>query len=57
MGASPNHHFASWRAGTLLGLAVPAFVDAIVKSFQPEVRARIPTYPSCEQYLQILDDN
>lgn len=53
MGASPNHHFASWRAGTLLGLALPAFVDAIVKSFQPEVRARIPTYPSRKQYVRV----
>lgn len=26
-----SHHFASWRAGLLLGLSVPAIVDGIVK--------------------------
>jgi hypothetical protein len=51
MGASPNHHFASWRAGVLLGLAIPAFIDGIVKSFQPAVRDRIPGYPSCKLHV------
>lgn len=46
MGASPNHHFASWRAGIMLGLAVPAFVDALVKASQSATQARIPGYPS-----------
>lgn len=49
MGASTNHHFASWRAGVLLGAAVPALIDGLVKSSQADVRARIPYYATILQ--------
>ena len=48
MGASTNHHFASWRAGILLGAAVPALIDGLVKSSQADVQARIPYYATSE---------
>lgn len=39
-----SHHFSTFRSGMLLGLAVPALADGIVKSFQPETRAAIPSW-------------
>lgn len=42
MGATTSHHFASWRAGAMLGAALPAIVDGIVKACHADTRARIP---------------
>ncbi|KAI0346442.1 EXS-domain-containing protein [Trametopsis cervina] len=37
-----SRHFSAFRSGLLLGIALPAFVDAIYLSFQPETRQAIP---------------
>ncbi|KJA15596.1 hypothetical protein HYPSUDRAFT_362505 [Hypholoma sublateritium FD-334 SS-4] len=39
-----NHHFSSFRAGLVLGLALPAFVDGMVKAFQPETHEALPQW-------------
>lgn len=44
MGASPNHHFATWRAGLLLGAAIAALIAGLVKSSRADVRARVPYF-------------
>lgn len=51
MGAAPNHHCATWRAGLLLGSAIAALIAGLVKSSQTDVRARIPYFASrvCSQ--------
>lgn len=46
MGATTTHHFASWRAGIMLGLALPPLIDGIVKSCQADVHRRIPATES-----------
>ena len=48
-GASPNHHFATWRAGLLLGAAIAALIAGLVKSSRADVRARVP-YFAARQY-------
>lgn len=47
MGATTTHHFASWRAGVMLGAALPAIVDGIVKACHADTHARIPGTESC----------
>lgn len=42
MGATTTHHFASWRAGVMLGAALPPLVDGIVRACHSDTRARIP---------------
>lgn len=42
MGATTTHHFASWRAGLMLGAALPALVDGIVKACHADTHVRIP---------------
>lgn len=47
--ASPSqktHHFSTFRTGIALGLAFPAFVDGIVRSYQDRTRAAIPAWGS-----------
>ncbi|CCL99566.1 uncharacterized protein FIBRA_01584 [Fibroporia radiculosa] len=39
-----THHFSTFRTGMLLGLAVPALVDGVYRSFQPETRTAIPSW-------------
>ncbi|KAI5121712.1 hypothetical protein M0805_002105 [Coniferiporia weirii] len=39
-----THHFSTFRTGLYLGLVVPAFVDGLYKSFQPDVRASLPSW-------------
>lgn len=51
MGATTTHHFASWRAGVMLGAAIPAAVDGIVRACHSDTRARIPGTETRE-YLQ-----
>lgn len=41
-----THHFSTFRTGIALGLAFPAFVDGIVRSFQDRTRAAIPAWGS-----------
>ncbi|KAI0918737.1 hypothetical protein AcV5_002647 [Taiwanofungus camphoratus] len=36
-----SHHFSTFRSGMMLGFAIPAFVDGLYQSFQPETRAEI----------------
>jgi RNase P protein component len=42
MGAITTHHFASWRAGVMLGAALPALVDGIVRACHATTHERIP---------------
>lgn len=42
MGATTTHHFASWRAGLMLGAALPALVDAIVRACHTTTHNQIP---------------
>ncbi|TFY63335.1 hypothetical protein EVG20_g6362 [Dentipellis fragilis] len=41
-----THHFSTFRTGFALGLAIPALVDGIVRSFQPDTRAALPGWDS-----------
>ncbi|THH19131.1 hypothetical protein EW146_g1993 [Bondarzewia mesenterica] len=36
-----THHFSTFRTGLAFGLGVPALVDGIYRSFQPELRAKL----------------
>jgi hypothetical protein len=54
MGATTTHHFASWRSGVYLGLALPPLIDGIVKSCHSDVHARIPGTASRKQQLLYL---
>lgn len=47
MGAITTHHFASWRAGVMLGAALPPLVDAIVRACHTTTHMRIPGTASC----------
>ncbi|CAL1699593.1 unnamed protein product [Somion occarium] len=39
-----NHHFGTFRSGLFLGLAIPALVDGLYLSFQPDTREAIPAW-------------
>ncbi|TFY58647.1 hypothetical protein EVJ58_g6292 [Rhodofomes roseus] len=39
-----SHHFSTFRSGLLLGLGIPALVDGLYRSFQPDTRAAIPSW-------------
>jgi len=41
--------FSSGMSGFFLGLALPALIDGVVKSFQAETRRNIPEWPALMQ--------
>ncbi|KAK4056864.1 Xenotropic and polytropic retrovirus receptor 1 [Microbotryomycetes sp. JL221] len=41
-GAQRSHHFEMWRAGVLIGAAIPLLVEGIVHSAKPATHAAIP---------------
>ncbi|GAA99323.1 hypothetical protein E5Q_06018 [Mixia osmundae IAM 14324] len=43
------HHISTFRAGAFLGLAVPALVAGLIKSFHPDTRAAIPEWVALMQ--------
>ncbi|KAI5475192.1 SPX and EXS domain containing protein [Pseudohyphozyma bogoriensis] len=48
-GASKAHHFSTWRAGMLLGMAVPLFLEGLVKSCSATTQREIPYWPALMQ--------
>ncbi|GAA5943461.1 Syg1p [Sporobolomyces koalae] len=48
-GKKRNHHFAAWRAGMLMGSALPLMIQGLVISWQPRTRAEIPYWAALLQ--------
>ncbi|EJT99046.1 EXS-domain-containing protein [Dacryopinax primogenitus] len=49
-----THHFSTFRAGVYVGLAIPAIVLGIVRSFDPYVRNAVPEWASLLNIYGVL---
>ncbi|BGP39991.1 Xenotropic and polytropic retrovirus receptor 1 [Rhodotorula kratochvilovae] len=48
-GQKKRHHFSTWRAGALMGAALPLAIEGLVLSFKASTRREIPYWPALMQ--------
>ncbi|GAA5999027.1 Syg1p [Rhodotorula paludigena] len=48
-GEKKRHHFSTWRAGLLMGAALPLMIEGLVLSFKAHTRREIPYWPALLQ--------